>query len=89
MRFSLNGWSSKLDFDDIQLMTVSEPEIKMAAINRKQVRKTQVSAAIQGTNGNPKTKPAFLWLRNTTGLMWALCDVGVSHKSKMATKNWK
>ena len=37
MRFSLNGRSSKLDFDDVHLMTVSEPEIKMAAINRKQV----------------------------------------------------
>ena len=30
MQFSPNGKSSKLDFDDVQLMTVSEPEIKMA-----------------------------------------------------------
>ena len=37
MRFALNGTSSKLDFDDVQLMTVSVPEIKMAAIYRKQV----------------------------------------------------
>ena len=37
MRFSLNGRSSELDFDDVQLMTISEPEIKMKAINRKRV----------------------------------------------------
>ena len=29
MRFPLNGRSSKLDFDDVQLMTVSKPKIKM------------------------------------------------------------
>ena len=27
----------KLGFDDVQMMTVLEPEIKMAAINRKKV----------------------------------------------------
>ena len=37
MQFSLNGRAFKLDFDDIQLMTVFGPEIKMAAINRKKV----------------------------------------------------
>ena len=35
MRVSLNGRATKLDFEDVQLMTVFEPEIKMAAINRK------------------------------------------------------
>ena len=68
MRFSLNVKLSNLDFDDVQLMTVSEPEIKMAAINQKQVGKTYVSAYIQGTEWNPRTKPALLWSRNTTGL---------------------
>ena len=37
MRFSLNGRSSKVDFDDVQLMAVSELEIKMVVIYRKQV----------------------------------------------------
>ena len=37
MRFSLNGRVSKLNFDDVQWMTVFEPEIKMAAIKRKKV----------------------------------------------------
>ena len=40
MRFSLNIRESKLNFDDVQLnelMTVFEPEIKIAAINRKKV----------------------------------------------------
>ena len=32
---SLNGRSSKLDFNALQLMAVSESEIKMAAIYRK------------------------------------------------------
>ena len=35
MRVSLNGRSSKLDCDDVQLIAVSEPEFKMAAIYRK------------------------------------------------------
>ena len=38
MRFSLNGRTArafKLDFEFVQLMTVFEPEIKMAARNRK------------------------------------------------------
>ena len=37
MRFSLNGRASKLDFDDVQLMTVFEPEIKMAVLNQKKI----------------------------------------------------
>ena len=37
MRFSMNGRASKLDFDDVQLTAVFEPEIEMAAINRKKV----------------------------------------------------
>ena len=37
MQFSLNGRTSKLNIDDVQLMTVIEPEIKMAAINRQEV----------------------------------------------------
>ena len=57
------------DFDVVQLMTVSVPEIKMAA--------------------NFKTKPEFLWLNSITGLMFTLCDVGVSGNSKMAAINRK
>ena len=37
MRFTLNGRASKLDFDDVQLVTVFEPENKMAAINQQNV----------------------------------------------------
>ena len=37
VRFSLNGRSSKLNFNDAQLMTVFEPENKMVVINRKKV----------------------------------------------------
>ena len=40
--FTLNGRASKLDINDVQLMTVFEPEIKMAAINRKKVRAIQL-----------------------------------------------
>ena len=36
--FTLNVRASKLDVNDVQLITVFEPEIKMAAINRKKVR---------------------------------------------------
>jgi len=36
---SLNGRSSKLDFDDVQLITLAEPEIKMVAINRNRYEK--------------------------------------------------
>ena len=40
IRFSLNGRASKLDVNDVQLIDVFEPEIKMAAINRKKIRNT-------------------------------------------------
>ena len=36
-QFSMNGWTSKLDFYDVQLVTVFEPEIRMAAIDEKKV----------------------------------------------------
>ena len=71
MQFPLNDRSSKVDCYDVQLMTVSEPQIKMVAIFRKEVW-TQVSASIQGTNKNPKTNPAFFRSRSTTGLVWTL-----------------
>ena len=70
MRFSLNGWSSKLDFDDVQLMTVSELKIKLAAIyTESRYEQRIVTASVQGTDGITKNKPAFLWSRNTTGLI--------------------
>ena len=84
MRFSLNGRSSKLDFDDAQLMTVFKPEIMMAAINRKVVWKTQVLVHTQDNTEILMIKPAFSWSRNTTDLMLTLYDVSVIRKSKMA-----
>ena len=61
MLFSPNGRSSKLDFNDVQLMTESELGIKMAAIYQKLVWQTWVSASIiQGANVNP--------MQNQTGI---------------------
>jgi len=37
MRFSLNSRSSKLDLVEVQLMTLSESEIKMATENQKKL----------------------------------------------------
>jgi len=45
-------------------MTLSEPETKMAAVNLKQSWKTEVSASIQGTNGNSQNQSGILWSRN-------------------------
>ena len=53
--FTLNVRASKFDVNDVQLMTVFEPEIKMAAINRKKVR------AITFKNTIP-----FYWKPTTT-----------------------
>jgi len=46
----------------------------MAALNRKQVWKTEVSASIQSTNG------IFVVEEHIGTIMWKLCDVGVSRK---------
>jgi len=54
-----------------QLMTLAEAEIKIAAINRKQVN--EVPASMQKTNGNPKTNPAFSW----SGLKCGNCAMSV------------
>ena len=48
IRFSLNGRASKLDVNDVQLMAVFQPEIKMAAINRKEVQKSKMAAIDRG-----------------------------------------
>ena len=88
---SVNGGLSKLDFDHVQLMNVSEPESRGRTYtgSTKQVWQLYVSASIQDTNGNLKTKPAFLWSMNTKRLMWTLCNFGVCRKSKLADQNRK
>ena len=47
MRFSLNGRASKLDVNDVQLMNVFKPEIKMSGLEaltgrRYEKRKSQL-----------------------------------------------
>ena len=87
MRFPLNGRSSKLDYDDVHSMRISEPEIKMAAIHRKKLRSQLLNNV---PTGIPKPKRHFfLWSRNTTGLIEILCNSGVSRQSKMAAINRK
>ena len=38
-----------------------------------------ISASIQGTNGNPKIEPAFLWSRNAM----AIFDLSLTPKSEI------
>ena len=74
MRFSPNGRATQLDFD-VEMIRVSQAETKMAAINRKKVRKRNMSASIQDSDEILTAIPTFSGSGNKMGLVTILCDV--------------